>query len=252
MTLHMISFRPDFGRLVRLAHRERLLPSGDDLGYAVHAVFAATFGPLAPKPFVVLGPGEPGGGPAGRLLAYAEAPLDALVEQASAFADPGFAAPLCLDAAEAKAMPTRFGIDRRLGFRLRFRPTVRTGRPQENGAGETRGRARERDAFLAACEAAPEAVVDRSAVYRTWLGERFVAAGATLDDVALESFRRTRVLRRDRSGSTDRSRTVEGPDAVAVGTVTVTDPDRFAAALVRGIGRHRSFGFGMLLLTPPM
>ena len=73
-----------------------------------------------------------------------------------------------------------------------------------------------------------------------------------LDDVVLESFRRTRVLRRDRSGGSERPRTVEGPDAVAVGTVTVTDPDRFAAALARGIGRHRSFGFGMLLLTPPM
>ena len=35
------------------------------------------------------------------------------------------------------------------------------------------------------------------------------------------------------------------------GTLRVTDPAAFAAGLARGIGRHRAFGFGMLLLAPP-
>ena len=40
------------------------------------------------------------------------------------------------------------------------------------------------------------------------------------------------------------------PDVTFRGTLQVTDPDRFHALLARGVGRHRAFGFGMLLLRP--
>ncbi|MEE8524028.1 MAG: type I-E CRISPR-associated protein Cas6/Cse3/CasE [Thermoanaerobaculia bacterium] len=43
----------------------------------------------------------------------------------------------------------------------------------------------------------------------------------------------------------------ERPDALLTGTLEVTDPDAFATLLARGVGRHRAFGFGMLLLRPP-
>ena len=90
MSLHMLSFRPNFIRLSSLAAKERLLPPGGDAGYALHAVFTASFGELAPKPFLLLPPGVPGGGPAGRLLAYSRASLHDLVTRAGAFADPAF------------------------------------------------------------------------------------------------------------------------------------------------------------------
>jgi CRISPR system Cascade subunit CasE len=32
------------------------------------------------------------------------------------------------------------------------------------------------------------------------------------------------------------------------GVLEVTEPGTFASSLARGIGRHRAFGFGMLLL----
>jgi CRISPR system Cascade subunit CasE len=35
------------------------------------------------------------------------------------------------------------------------------------------------------------------------------------------------------------------------GELTVADPDAFSALLARGVGRHRAFGYGMLLLRPP-
>ena len=35
------------------------------------------------------------------------------------------------------------------------------------------------------------------------------------------------------------------------GVLTITDPDAFAQLLARGVGRHRSYGYGMLLLRPP-
>lgn len=249
MSLHMLSFRPDLGRLMRLAHRERLLPTGDDLGYAVHAVFTASFGDVAPKPFALLLPGEPGGGPAGRLLAYSTRPLDELLERAAAFADPAFSAPLMLEEAEAKTMPARFAEGMRLGFRVRLRPVVRTGKPP-SGAGD-QAKARERDVYDGPAEG-ESAIATRGRVYLSWLEQRLAeTAGARLEQAALQSFRQTRLLTRDRAGEAPRSRVSTGPDAVMHGILAVTDPDTFAVGLARGIGRHRAFGFGMLLLTPP-
>ena len=42
------------------------------------------------------------------------------------------------------------------------------------------------------------------------------------------------------------------PDATIHGTLRVSDPDRFAEALRRGVGRHRTYGYGMVLLRPPV
>ena len=46
-------------------------------------------------------------------------------------------------------------------------------------------------------------------------------------------------------------RRLEGPDAVVHGTLTITDPSAFANMLSKGIGRHRSYGYGMILVRPP-
>ena len=40
------------------------------------------------------------------------------------------------------------------------------------------------------------------------------------------------------------------PDATLQGTLAVVDSGAFQALLARGVGRHRAFGFGMLLLRP--
>jgi len=261
MSLHMLSFRPDFARLARLAVREKLLPPGGDPGYAVHAVLAASFGELAPKPFLLLAPGETGGGPAGRLIAYSAASLETLRARAEEFADPAFSAVLQLPEAEAKPMPERFAAGRRLGFRLRVRPVVRTGRPRDAVAAggdvaertvspESRGR--ERDAFLAAIEGTPpDAGPTRPVVYAEWLAGQLERGGARLASAALDGFAFARLMVRDRSADASRRRFVTGPDCRLSGTLTVEDPEAFAAGLARGIGRYRSFGFGMLILTPP-
>jgi len=46
------------------------------------------------------------------------------------------------------------------------------------------------------------------------------------------------------------SRAIDGPDVTFTGTLEVTDSAAFSALLARGLGRHRAFGFGMLLLAP--
>ena len=64
------------------------------------------------------------------------------------------------------------------------------------------------------------------------------------DRTKLVSFRRTRAVRKRHA------RYSEGPDVVMRGVLTVTDSDAFSNLLARGIGRHRAYGYGMLLLRP--
>ena len=68
----------------------------------------------------------------------------------------------------------------------------------------------------------------------------------------MTAFKRTRMLNRPigRDGRRRQSET-EGPDAVFRGRLRIEDDAGFTELLARGIGRHRAFGFGMLLLAPP-
>ena len=183
------------------------------------------------------------------LYAYSREPVAPLLERARAFADPALWDPLGLDHLAGKPMPTTYPAGSRLGFEVRVRPVRR--RERDNGTNE-------RDVFLIACDQVDAATpVDRAAVYSAWLDEQLTQGGARLVRVLsegversccrLNAFRRVCVARRD---AIRRLRWVEGPDAVMSGVLEITDPDAFARLLARGIGRHRAFGFGMLLLRP--
>jgi CRISPR system Cascade subunit CasE len=131
---------------------------------------------------------------------------------------------------------------------VRIRPTIRQ---HVNGDRTT---SRERDAFLAAAEKAgpresrPD--LDREAVYADWLRRHLEAGGAKLlNDVRAVALRRTRVSRRNNERRLNGG--IEGPDATFAGTLEVAAPEVFRHLLARGVGRHRAFGFGMLLLRPP-
>lgn len=246
MTLHLLSFRPDFDRLMRLAHREKLMPPGGDLGYALHAVFAAAFADAAPRPFRLFSPGEPGGGPGGRLLAYSARPLADLAAHAATFADPTFVAPLDLATAEEKIMPTDFPVGTRLGFEVRLRPVVRTGASPDGTVG-----ARERDVYRGAA-ADETAHAARARVYADWLARQFARdAAARVERCEVTNLRQTRLMARDRSPGARAPTAIPGPDAGFAGELVVEASAPFAALLARGVGRFRAFGFGMVLLRPP-
>ena len=240
MTLHLIQLCPDVPRLVRWATAQGVLPreGEDDLGYALHALLAAAFDTLAPRPFVLLRDGRR---PA-TLLAYSTADATALREQATAFALPETIAALGLETLAGKAMPARFAAGRRLGFSLRVRPMIRADRDGD------RAKAREVDAFLSAVTGTgPDAGPSRAEVYQDWLLRRLEEGGATGETLTLTAFRLAAVYRRDQARKLRRSL---GPDASFTGSLVVRDPENFAALLTRGVGRHRAFGFGMLLLRP--
>jgi CRISPR system Cascade subunit CasE len=236
----MIQLAPDMGRLARWAERRRLLaPHGaeDDLGYALHALLVANFGDFAPKPFALLRPP----GRAAQLLAYSRHPGGDLRRAGSAFAEPEAAEAVGLHSLAAKAMPQDWPVGTRLGFEVRVRPMVRTDRDGN------RDRSREVDAFVVSPPGS-----DRGTIYGEWLRARLDAGGADLVTARLDSFRLGPVMRRTAAEADGRRpmRKQVGPEATFTGALTIRDPDAFGALLARGVGRHRAFGFGMLLLRP--
>lgn len=255
MTLTMVQLTPNMNRLIGWAHRKCLLVDrgGDDLGYALHAALAAAFGrEHAPKPFALVRP--PRGRRPSQLLGYISSSADTLRDQAAACAEPIIAEAIGLDTLAAKRMPEAWRPGARYGFEVRVRPMIRTDRDGD------RTRTRERDVYLAAVEGfAPGEGPSRGEVYTRWLSSQLSAGGAGIEHVTLGAFRLIRTLRRNRDrlvlvpdpARAERMGGAAGaPDATFTGTLRVEDGDRFAALLARGVGRHRAFGFGMLLLRP--
>jgi CRISPR system Cascade subunit CasE len=164
---------------------------------------------------------------------------------AQAIALPEHLSVVDLAAMEDKPMPAIWTAGQRLGFDLLARPVRRLNAPIGNFA-----KGAEIDAFLAHVlhhhpDTAPDSKDDsREAIYLDWLAERLEGC-ATLDRAAtrLTGFRRRRVARGGAG--------LEGPEATLHGTFEIQDPVQFAAMLARGVGRHRAYGYGMLLLRAP-
>ena len=240
-SLYLLHTQPDPQRLAAWAARHRLLDKEGDLGYALHALLHAAFGEQAPQPFRYLD-AEQG------LLAYTR--LDATgLAQRVALAEPDVAAALGLGQTRqdggmnVRAFPTQWAVGHTLGFEVRVRPIIREGKT-----------GRERDAFLAAAEKASNSRLDRGEVYAQWLCDLLARqGGAELVDARMTRYQQLGVTRKSQKGSADdvrHSRLVSGPDAVLAGQLRVADPQAFAQLLVQGVGRHRAFGFGLLLLRP--
>ena len=244
MTFQLLRLQPDPQALAVWATRHKVLSPDGDYGYALHALLNAAFADLAPKPFSYQG-GRQG------LLAYTCAPLESLRLNAQ-LATPDVARALGLDELDARPFPNVWQPGQSLGFELRVRPVVRS----KDG--------RERDAFLhaidpdgdgagTAADAEQGALVQRTAIYTEWLGKQLAFDGAAqVREAHMEAFRLTRVLRKNGSGESGKRKTTNktGPDLTFKGRLQVCNGEAFASLLARGVGRHRAFGFGMLLLRP--
>jgi CRISPR system Cascade subunit CasE len=245
MALHLLRFDPDVARVAAWFSAEGLTPRDqEDEGYGWHALFTAAFGrDLAPKPFRVLARR----GRSTQVLAYAEADAAALRARASDFADPKVMAALGVDTLASKLMPT-FVEGRRLGFSARLRPTVRTDREGD------RARSRELDVFVAAKLAVtPGQALDKASIYAEWAHNRLGQAGVDVDSLRIDGLESSDVVRRGRdraNGSRPLAR-IPGHAVTVAGILRIADADGFATLLARGLGRHRAFGYGMLLLSPP-
>jgi CRISPR system Cascade subunit CasE len=244
-SLQLLSMRPSLEHLAAYAARRHLLPeSGSDFGYAFHHCLTAVFGEAAPSPFRFL---QGRAGP--QLLAYSAYDEGALRDYAAL---QSAMTPHHDEAAEAlgvkslltKKMPELWSEGRKYRFDARLRPVVRTTRNDDR----KKGGGREIDAFVAAVAKSDGAKLDRETIYKDWTEAAFARVGGAAlykDALQIVASRRTRLHTRTRS-----NHLIEGPDVAVKGLLRVDAPDAFAALVARGIGRHRSFGFGMLLLSP--
>lgn len=237
MTFQLMRLQPDMAALATWSTRHGLLSPDGDYGYALHSLLTAAFGEQAPKPFRYMGNKQ-------GLLAYTTEDLDTLRQHAS-LATPDVARALGLDLLDARPFPSAWKEGKMLAFEVRVRPVIRA----KDG--------RERDAFLHEVDAIPAdeggAVAQRAVIYGDWLAKQISVDGAAqITETRMDEFRLTRVLRRGSAGDNGKrkSHSVTGPDAVFKGQLQVGNSDAFARLLARGVGRHRAFGFGMLLLKP--
>jgi len=241
MNVHLIEM-PLSIRALHLWAGARKIPA--DEGLILHHLLGETFGPAVLQPFrLMVAPRAQDG----TLYAYAADEADGLRLSAMATLTPANAEVVSLD--RMRSLPRAgesWSVGQRLGFDIRLRPVVRLGEPltgqDESGKEISISKGAEIDAFLASRLRGTQ--VTREARYIEWLSER-LAPAAELDLTAtrLASFSRLQVRRNGKK--------LEGPDAVVHGTLTVTDPLAFSEILARGIGRHRTYGYGMLLLRPP-
>jgi CRISPR system Cascade subunit CasE len=221
--------------LMRFAAVHGLTKVDDDgHGYALHSWLAAMFGAVAPKPFRLLSSVREGGH---TVLGYVSQSHEALLDHAQAFADPLAFAALVPGTLASKPMPAAWRPGLRLRVEVLACPTSRMD-------------SEEKEVYLRTIDRLGESAPSREQVYREWFA-RQVAPAVELTGMRLQGFARVKLARRSQMPEGGRRLlSMERPRALLAADATVRDGDRFADLLRRGVGRHRAFGFGMLLLRP--
>jgi len=245
MSLYMIHLEADLHRLYQWAAQEGLNTA--DAGYLVHAAMRAALGPAAPQPFALM-PTKIRG--ALSVLGYSPHPREYLLGQLQAVATPLLVNVFPPKEILAKAMPDRWPAGRRMRFSLKACPVRRQSVTRQ---GERKHI--EKDAYLAACDHHPadQAPLERAEVYLAWLEqELFRGEAAQLVNGRLKGFQLVRLVRRShRPGKARRLPTGgQRPEASFEGSLKILSSSAFTRLLTRGVGRHRAFGYGMLLLRP--
>lgn len=245
--LCLVRVLPDLEALARWAMASGQRALREDMGYALHAALQATLGRQAPKPFAVVR--RPA---AVQLVGYsAVAPEDlARALSLAAVADPAAARALGLVSPvtpEIRPMPDDWRSGEVLSFETRVAPVVRSRSMPGGGYPEI-------DAAFHPdyCGDSPGA---REQAHARWLSRELARGGAaTLLEQRVLAFSLAQIARRGRSeeqhGSKRRTRGGLLPDLTVRGQLRIDDGAAFSALLRRGLGRHRSFGFGCLLLAP--
>lgn len=227
----MIEMRLDTEALVRFLENQNLNRRDDeDLGYGIHAWLSAAFGKLSPKPFRLFL--DIKARRSTRILAYSRHPNNELIDHLERFAEPGAFAVCPPDMISSKPMALTWPKGSRLSFEALVCPISR-----KNG--------HEKDIFLRLADRlGAEADLKRHDAYAEWIQQQ-VTDAMHLIKVRLDAFRLIRVYRRKKGSGSGK---IIRPQALLSGGLEIIDADAFHKVLERGIGRHRAFGYGMLLL----
>lgn len=237
--LHMIEVRLEWLSFLRFLQTHGLdHEDGDeDFGYGMHAWMMAAFGQTAPKPWRLLADRRR----PPRVLGYSRYDATVLRQHLREFADPATFA-VCRETDLASRQMPDWQHGRRLAFEVHCSPV---GRKSDTGV--------EKDVFLIQQEAMADTPLDRASIYCQWVRERLERERAVaVTALNLMGFRLVRQLRQshDAAGRRIKRRLVR-PQALFQGELVVENPEAFEALLAQGVGRHRAFGYGMVLLRPP-
>jgi CRISPR system Cascade subunit CasE len=245
-TVHMIQMWLDSRRLMQLGKMLHLPLKQVGNNYLVHCALSELFQDQAPKPFAV----EDNhrqitdyNGQAIRVLCYSELDWETLQNLAQGFASPTVYEIVNWDRMASKPMPETFPDGLELMFGLRACPVVR-----KASDGPKWKEGQEIDVFLSKVwEIDDESVnVDRKDTYKEWLINYFQKQNsADLTSLNVKRFSIERMSRRNHK-SNRKVKVIQRPDVTFTGTLKVKNGEEFKELLYRGIGRHKSFGFGML------
>lgn len=239
MGLYLSRIRLDLPRLFAWAAARRLPLDDGDVGYTVHCALRMALGDAGPQPFAVHRLKHDWDREETVVYGYGRHDGDALRARLAEPRDPKAAEALAPP--EVKAMPTEWADGQCFRFAVRACPVVRQDRDGD------RARSRETDYFLVKTEGKTpeEHPLRREAVYADWLKRELAREGAAeLLDAGMTGYRQIRVRRRGGAAAPIK------PDASFQGRLRVRHSAAFQRLLARGVGRHRAFGFGMLLLRP--
>lgn len=231
--MNLIQVWLDWAKIGRVYARDT-----DDIGFTAHAVLDDVFGAAAIRPFHV--PSTRPGSPAERrhgqfsVVGYSSMTADELQEEAKV------ASPVDKYAAVvevmSRPMPKTWAAGRVVHLETRVCPVVR-------------GKRGERDVFLRHLDHGGQDA--REVVYGAWLRRELEKSGAleVIETPTLRGFQFGSFLRRPHVEGTIKMMRL--PDAHLSVTATIRDGEAFNALLARGVGKHRTFGFGCLLLAHP-
>lgn len=215
--------------------------------YLVHSVMAEAFSGC-PAPFVVQDKGR-----LLRILFYSDTDADEIVGRAQLGSSPEAYESIRWKEIASKPMPDPIPEALTLTFEVRACPVVRKASAGEgrNKEGEVRewDEGTELDAYLSRQWTTDESLT-RETVYCDWLKQQLEQrGGAELDSIQVEGFSLTEMTRR--SGGEQRSvTTMTRPDVTLSGNLQVTDSEAFTQLLRSGVGRHKSYGYGLLKIRP--
>lgn len=241
----------NIGWTTRRVHKGKEQDADFDEGRALHHLLTESFGADMLSPFrLMVAPRAA----RGHLYAYSTRDQAALQTAAQTYALPEVTAVCDWTKLETKTLPSTWRSGQRLGFEVRIKPVSRLASPLPYSGGSTFAKGAELDAFLIeALRKFPLAAQDddrmvqagrsREVVYTDWLSARVKGVVTLEPGVKMTHFERRRSARRNFAP--------EGPEVTLQGNLVINEPERFQELLAKGVGRHKAYGFGMLLLRPP-
>src|SRR6266567_3291769 len=230
--------------------RDRRVISHFDEGRALHHLLTELFGKRAIHPFRAFWAADK---IHLEVYGYSSCEDQRLKQIAQETGLPDALAVCDMDRILSRQMPSDWKVGRRLGFETRVRHVSRLEYKLPRRDSSTFKRGAEIDTFLVeAMRRFSDQVTSgnnmlqagrtREAVYTDWLASRLGNSVQLCPGIRFSRFSRVRA---ERGGCSP-----EGPDAILRGEFVIKDPVEFTKVITKGIGRHRAYGYGMLLLRP--